>query len=170
MSIATQDTWKTNSGAIRTGTCLLRAGSRCTWLCFCWCARFGPGLVIYWFGYVAELDVNRDQGIVLSDSFPNKDTITLLHISWWAHTQHTHIYKHMPVHTSNSAFPLYIAEFFRFRSLSKSANFSEYFLKGNKNYTIHGWQHCMCNYLRENGPHDGSYSFTFSMRDGRAIW
>ncbi|KAL5464101.1 hypothetical protein EMCRGX_G033066 [Ephydatia muelleri] len=43
--------------------------------------RFGAGLVIYWFGYVTELDVNRDQGILLSDSFPNKESIFLLHTS-----------------------------------------------------------------------------------------
>jgi len=29
--------------------------------------RFGPGLVIYWYGYVAQLDSNRSSGIVLGD-------------------------------------------------------------------------------------------------------
>ena len=33
--------------------------------------RFGPGLVIYWAGYVKQLDTNRSQGIVLSDHFPS---------------------------------------------------------------------------------------------------
>lgn len=32
--------------------------------------RFGPGLVIYWFGYIKELDNNRDRGIMLMDQFP----------------------------------------------------------------------------------------------------
>ena len=34
--------------------------------------RFGPGLVIYWFGFVEELDTNRDKGIILMDHFPEK--------------------------------------------------------------------------------------------------
>ncbi|KFM58189.1 hypothetical protein X975_17117, partial [Stegodyphus mimosarum] len=34
-----------------------------------YCNRFGPGLVIYWAGYVDELNT-KDQGILLSDSFP----------------------------------------------------------------------------------------------------
>jgi len=32
--------------------------------------RFGSGLVIYWFGYVSQLDVHRNAGIILRDSFP----------------------------------------------------------------------------------------------------
>jgi len=32
--------------------------------------RFGPGLVIYWFGYVNQLDVHRNAGILLRESFP----------------------------------------------------------------------------------------------------
>ncbi|XP_064622730.1 CDAN1-interacting nuclease 1-like [Lineus longissimus] len=32
--------------------------------------RFGPGLVIYWFGFIDELDTNRDKGILLKDHFP----------------------------------------------------------------------------------------------------
>ncbi|KAK3608617.1 hypothetical protein CHS0354_042615 [Potamilus streckersoni] len=32
--------------------------------------RFGPGMVIYWFGFIEELDVNRDKGIILHDDFP----------------------------------------------------------------------------------------------------
>jgi len=34
--------------------------------------RFGPGMVIYWFGYVDELDVHRDKGIILKDHFPEE--------------------------------------------------------------------------------------------------
>ena len=34
--------------------------------------RFGPGMVIYWSGYVKQLDVHRSQGIVLCDQFPEK--------------------------------------------------------------------------------------------------
>ena len=30
--------------------------------CFC---RFGPGLVIYWYGFIQELDCNRERGILL---------------------------------------------------------------------------------------------------------
>ncbi|XP_071962826.1 CDAN1-interacting nuclease 1-like isoform X2 [Antedon mediterranea] len=33
--------------------------------------RFGSGLVIYWFGYIEELDVHRDRGIALAQHFPN---------------------------------------------------------------------------------------------------
>ena len=36
------------------------------WLCF----RFGPGMVIYWFGFIDELDVNQEKGIILHDCFP----------------------------------------------------------------------------------------------------
>ena len=32
--------------------------------------RFGSGMVIYWFGFVSNLDSNRSAGIMLSDSFP----------------------------------------------------------------------------------------------------
>ena len=33
--------------------------------------RFGSGLVIYWFGYVAQLDLHRNAGIILRESFPS---------------------------------------------------------------------------------------------------
>ncbi|XP_049596462.1 CDAN1-interacting nuclease 1 [Syngnathus scovelli] len=32
--------------------------------------RFGPGLVIYWYGFIGELDCQRDRGILLKDHFP----------------------------------------------------------------------------------------------------
>ena len=32
--------------------------------------RYGPGLVIYWFGFIDELDCNRDKGILVCDHFP----------------------------------------------------------------------------------------------------
>lgn len=34
--------------------------------------RFGSGLVIYWFDFIEELDVNRDKGILLMNDFPAK--------------------------------------------------------------------------------------------------
>jgi len=37
--------------------------------------RFGPGLVIYWFGFIEELDINREQGILICDHFPQKQDI-----------------------------------------------------------------------------------------------
>ncbi|KAI9528807.1 CDAN1-interacting nuclease 1 [Dissostichus eleginoides] len=40
--------------------------------------RFGPGLVIYWYGFIGELDCQRDRGILLKDCFPT-DIVTLSH-------------------------------------------------------------------------------------------
>ncbi|XP_014702805.3 CDAN1-interacting nuclease 1 isoform X6 [Equus asinus] len=40
--------------------------------------RFGPGLVIYWYGFIQELDCNRDRGILLKACFPT-DIVTLCH-------------------------------------------------------------------------------------------
>jgi len=34
-------------------------------------SRFGSGLVIYWFGFIDELDVNCEKGILLMDHFPD---------------------------------------------------------------------------------------------------
>lgn len=39
--------------------------------------RYGPGLVIYWFGYVQELQ-GCDDSIMLADSFPAAADLTLL--------------------------------------------------------------------------------------------
>ncbi|XP_020665486.1 CDAN1-interacting nuclease 1 isoform X2 [Pogona vitticeps] len=38
--------------------------------------RFGPGLVIYWYGFIEELDCHRNRGILLKDCFPS-DIVTL---------------------------------------------------------------------------------------------
>lgn len=38
--------------------------------------RFGPGLVIYWYGFIQELDCNRERGILLKACFPT-DIVTL---------------------------------------------------------------------------------------------
>lgn len=38
--------------------------------------RFGPGLVIYWYGFIEELDCNRERGILLKHEFPS-DIVTL---------------------------------------------------------------------------------------------
>ncbi|XP_075049363.1 CDAN1-interacting nuclease 1 isoform X2 [Mixophyes fleayi] len=38
--------------------------------------RFGPGLVIYWYGFIEELDCHRERGILLKDEFPC-DIVTL---------------------------------------------------------------------------------------------
>ncbi|XP_020632718.1 uncharacterized protein C15orf41 homolog isoform X2 [Orbicella faveolata] len=38
--------------------------------------RFGPGMVIYWFGFIDELDCNRERGIILKEDFPT-DIVTL---------------------------------------------------------------------------------------------
>lgn len=35
-----------------------------------YCNRFGPGLVIYWAGYIDELNINKEHGIMISDSLP----------------------------------------------------------------------------------------------------
>ncbi|XP_071600413.1 CDAN1-interacting nuclease 1 isoform X4 [Heliangelus exortis] len=41
-------------------------------------SRFGPGLVIYWYGFIEELDCHRERGILLKDCFPT-DIVTLRH-------------------------------------------------------------------------------------------
>ncbi|TRY64578.1 hypothetical protein DNTS_003134 [Danionella cerebrum] len=33
---------------------------------------FGPGLVIFWFGFISELDCHRERGILLMDGFPTR--------------------------------------------------------------------------------------------------
>ncbi|XP_029093789.1 uncharacterized protein C15orf41 homolog isoform X2 [Monodon monoceros] len=40
--------------------------------------RFGPGLVIYWYGFIQELDCNRERGILLQACFPT-NIVTLCH-------------------------------------------------------------------------------------------
>ncbi|XP_046848945.1 CDAN1-interacting nuclease 1-like [Xenia sp. Carnegie-2017] len=43
--------------------------------------RFGPGMVIYWFGYIDELDCHKDKGILLADCFPSS-IVTLTSLVW----------------------------------------------------------------------------------------
>ncbi|XP_056446278.1 CDAN1-interacting nuclease 1 [Gadus macrocephalus] len=55
--------------------------SHCTYLTeqfWSYCNRFGPGLVIYWYGFIGELDCKRDRGILLKECFPT-DIVTLCH-------------------------------------------------------------------------------------------
>jgi hypothetical protein len=40
-----------------------------------------PGMVIYWFGFIDELDYNRDKGIILSDQLTS-NLITLTSLVW----------------------------------------------------------------------------------------
>jgi len=40
--------------------------------------RFGPGLVIYWFGFIDELTESTERGIILLDHFPDQGEITSL--------------------------------------------------------------------------------------------
>jgi len=41
--------------------------------------RFGPGMVIYWFGFVEDIPQgNKDQGILIRTSFPEAQEITLI--------------------------------------------------------------------------------------------
>lgn len=46
----------------------------------CYWNRFGPGMVIYWFGYIDLLEQTPENNkfIILSDGFPSKDRITLM--------------------------------------------------------------------------------------------
>ncbi len=39
--------------------------------------RYGPGMVIYWFGFIDDLDRNRSRGIIVCDDFPSRESITL---------------------------------------------------------------------------------------------
>lgn len=36
-------------------------------------ARFGGGAVVYWMGYISELDCHKDEGIILLSGFPPQD-------------------------------------------------------------------------------------------------
>ena len=45
--------------------------------------RFGPGMVIYWFGFIEELKHNtRHSGILVADSFPSKNQIIFYDPEW----------------------------------------------------------------------------------------
>ena len=43
--------------------------------------RFGSGMVIYWFGFIDQLDNNKNRGIILSDRFPQQ-IVTLDMLLW----------------------------------------------------------------------------------------
>ena len=61
--------------------------------------RFGPGLVIYWFGYLVDLQPQHPQ-ILLMDHFPVKlETIQVKNRETWAkalHIGHCSTYTHPP--------------------------------------------------------------------------
>lgn len=40
--------------------------------------RFGPGAVIYWFGYVEELQAEGPRKLLLLESFPHPSEISIL--------------------------------------------------------------------------------------------
>lgn len=42
------------------------------WRSSCCIFRFGPGMVIYWFGFIDELNINQEKGIILRDHFPEE--------------------------------------------------------------------------------------------------
>ncbi|TNN38159.1 putative protein C15orf41 [Liparis tanakae] len=44
---------------------------------------FGPGLVIYWYGFIQELDCHRHRGLLLKDGFP--EDIVLCHAAQRQH-------------------------------------------------------------------------------------
>ncbi|EGC39271.1 hypothetical protein DICPUDRAFT_27234 [Dictyostelium purpureum] len=41
--------------------------------------RYGPGLAIYWFGYIDDLNNLQDEGVYITDSFPDIKDIEVLH-------------------------------------------------------------------------------------------
>lgn len=47
--------------------------------------RYGPGLVIYWFGYVADLQ-GTEPGVLLASDFPDADSIMTLELAQLAGT------------------------------------------------------------------------------------
>lgn len=49
----------------------------------CYWNRFGPGLVIYWFGYldVIEKSAENNAMIILRDCFPDEKSVTLMNPS-----------------------------------------------------------------------------------------
>jgi len=40
--------------------------------------RYGPGLAIFWFGYIQDLNDMQDQGVIISDCFPDLSDIEIL--------------------------------------------------------------------------------------------
>ncbi|KAG1674257.1 hypothetical protein GQR58_015147 [Nymphon striatum] len=42
--------------------------------------RYGPGIVIYWFGFIEELNIYCDKGITVIDHIPDRERITFLRL------------------------------------------------------------------------------------------
>lgn len=74
-SRATHSTLRSSSGATRTGNASYTILLNCCDTLFSVWYRFGSGAVIYWMGFISELDCHRDQGIALLSTFPSKNSI-----------------------------------------------------------------------------------------------
>lgn len=44
--------------------------------------RFGPGMVIYWFGFIDDLNTKKHKGILVSDRFPEKLSLMKPKFDW----------------------------------------------------------------------------------------
>lgn len=44
--------------------------------------RFGPGMVIYWFGFIDDLNTRKHKGILVSDSFPESISLMQPKFDW----------------------------------------------------------------------------------------
>lgn len=40
--------------------------------------RFGPGLIIYWFGFVEEIKATLPSGVIVMDRFPDASSVVTL--------------------------------------------------------------------------------------------
>mmetsp|Transcript_28434 Transcript_28434/g.71414 ORF Transcript_28434/g.71414 Transcript_28434/m.71414 type:complete len:313 (-) Transcript_28434:1539-2477(-) len=61
--------------------------------------RFGPGMVIYWFGFVSDIDGNA--GILIKDAFP--DEIEMLEVHSTAEDHHVHQAQEEEEHESTGS-------------------------------------------------------------------
>ena len=50
----------------------------CELIVFSYLLRFGPGAVIYWFGFVDELSETTERGILLLEDFPRPGDIVTM--------------------------------------------------------------------------------------------